>query len=83
MNIKMVLAAIDGTDMEDCQDCADGNENMLSCDSICVPPIFGMVPSIQTGLSEAKIITTRIITDNLTGHTDLPDPYPPRSITLN
>jgi hypothetical protein len=83
MSAKMTLAAIDGADMSDCQDCTDGNGNMPSCDNVCVSPILAVVPSGQPSLPGAETTTENPVLENVTGRTGPPDPYPPRTTILS
>lgn len=83
MSAKMTLAAIDGADMGDCQDCADGNGDMPSCDIVCVSSILAVVPTSQPILPGAETTTESPVLQSVTGRTGPPDPYPPRSIILS
>jgi hypothetical protein len=83
MSVKMTLAAIDGADMGDCQDCPDGNGDTPSCDNACVSPILAVVPSGQPSLPGAETTTKSPVLQSVTGRTGPPDPYPPRSIILS
>lgn len=83
MNMQMALSSLDSGDMGDCQDCPDGGDDMQVCDNVCVSPILAVVPSGQTGLPEARTRTESLVLQSVTGRTGLPDPYPPRSITLS
>lgn len=83
MSVKMTLAAVNGGDMGDCQECPDGNDDMPACDNLCVSPILAVVPSSQSGLPDAKTTTASLILQSVTGRTGPPDPYPPRSIILS
>ena len=80
MKIKMAIAAVEGVDMGDCQDCPNSNDNMSQCDSICVSPVFAVVPSGPIYLPEVKVTTTNTIAHSMIGHRWSPEPYPPRSI---
>lgn len=83
MNMQMALSALDSGDMGDCQDCPDGGDDMQACDDACVSPILAVVPSGQTGLPETRTTTESGVLQSVAGRTGLPDPYPPRSITLS
>jgi hypothetical protein len=83
MNMQMALTAIDSGDMGDCQDCPDGRDDMQACDNVCVSPILAVVPSGQPDLPEAETTTESPVPHSVTGRSGLPDPYPPRSITLS
>jgi len=83
MNIKMALAAIDGANMGDCQDCPDGGDNIQPCDNVCVFPILAVVPSGQFDLPGAETAPESLVHHSVAGRTGPPDPYPPRSIMLS
>lgn len=83
MGAKMTLAAIDGADMGDCQDCADGTGDMPSCGNACVSPILAVVPSGQPSLQGAETTTENPILQSVIGRTGPPDPYPPRTTILS
>lgn len=83
MNMQMAFAAIDSGDMGDCQDCPDGRDDMQACDNVCVSPSLAVVPSGQPDLPEAGTTTESPVPHSVTGRSGLPDPYPPRSITLS
>lgn len=83
MNMKMALFAIDSDDMGGCLDCPDGSDAMQPCDDICLSPMLAVVPSGQTVLPEAGTAAERRVLRSVAGRTGLPDPYPPRAITLN
>lgn len=81
MSVKMAIAATDGADMDDCQDCANGNDTPSLCDSVCVPPIFAVVSNGQIHLSQVKTAIRNTVTYNMIGRPWPPEPYPPRSTT--
>lgn len=83
MNAKMTIAAINGADMGDCQDCPDGNDNMPPCDNVCISPILAVVPSDQPSLPGAETTTESLVLESVAGRSGPPDPYPPRSIILS
>jgi hypothetical protein len=83
MSMKMTIAAIDGANMGDCQDCPDGKDTMPKCENVCVSPIIAVVPSPQLGLPETETTTRSLASHKVTARTGPPDPYPPRSITLS
>jgi len=83
MSAKMTLAAIDGADMGDYQDCSDGNDNIPPCDNVCISPILAVVPSGQPSLPGAETTTESPVLQSVIGRTGPPDPYPPRSIILS
>ena len=83
MNMQMALAAIDKGDMGDCQDCPDGGGDMQTCDTGCLSPMLAVISSGQPVLPEVVITVDRLVHHSLAGRTGLPDPYPPRSITLS
>lgn len=83
MSTKMTLAAIDGADMGDCQDCPGGKGDVQPCDYACLSPILGVVPSGQPSLPGAETTTESLVLQSVAGRTGPPDPYPPRSIILS
>lgn len=83
MSMKMTLAAIDGADMGDCQDCPDGNGDMPLCENVCVSSILAVVPPDQPSLPGTETTTESPVHQSVTGRTGPPDPYPPRSIILS
>ncbi|MGX1501071.1 hypothetical protein ACSSV1_006140 [Labrenzia sp. MBR-25] len=83
MGAKMTLALIAGADMGDCQDCADGNGDMPSCDNVCVSPILAVVPSAQLSLPGVETTTESPVLQSVTGRTGPPEPFPPRTNILS
>lgn len=83
MNMQMAFAAIDGGDIGGCQDCPDGGDDMQLCDDVCVSPISAVMPFGQAGLPEVAATIERSVSRSMSGRTGLPNPYPPRFITLS
>ncbi|MCD1636703.1 hypothetical protein K7H91_23390 [Martelella mediterranea] len=83
MSTKMTLAAIDGAAMGDCKDCPDNKGDMQPCDNACLSPLLAVVPSGEPGLPEAGTITENLAPHSVSGHSGLPDPYPPRTTNLS
>ena len=83
MNTTMALAVIDNGDLDNCQDCPDGGDNMQSCDYVCVSPVLAIVQSSESSQPATAAITEILVLRSMTGLTDLPNPYPPRSTILS
>lgn len=83
MDVTMALAGAGGTDMPECDGCADGDDNPPPCNGLCVAPLLAMSnpgpilhPVVDAQTGDAS-------THDVVGRTGPPDPSPPRTIVLN
>ncbi|MGB7318994.1 MAG: hypothetical protein WBC85_13600 [Planktotalea sp.] len=82
MSMKIMTAAVDGAEMDQCQECAN-SDKLSSCDSACVSPVLAVLQSPSPEIRVFAAITKTMFSINITGLVGLPEPHPPKSIILN
>lgn len=83
MEMQMLLASGDHSDVAGCEDCGTDGVSMMSCADICVT--FHAVTLVQTASNEleADRLLFSDVPDFLIGRMAPPDPFPPKAIILN
>ena len=80
MPLKMAMSDGGSVKMADCQGCGDDDdEKTPSCDIVCmVSFVATLTPPADTARSQDIVMYIRQATDDMTGRTGPPEPFPPR-----
>ena len=86
MSLEMTFGVDGINDMADCEDCRPGskhNKSGTNCDIICVTPLATAANLDQIFIPRKTTAVLTFAVQQLSEHSWSPEPFPPRSFTLN
>jgi hypothetical protein len=80
MEVGMPMAELA---MDNCQDCSGSGDSMPDCDIACPQVSTIAISPVQVAIPALASVEHFGPTGSLTGRSNSPDPFPPRTNTLN